>query len=192
LLLDECGRRLPPSLRATRWPSGWRVNAVPLGAHLKTFVVGSLPISLLSCERTPVQDRLAVGLSNGRLEVLYAPCTGEAVSAITLAIPRGAPEQGATNDSLLWRITAAPPTSDFTSAVIGDVPPTGFATSLPLNENPPVTETLVVRVSSSVLGDVGEAFTISELQEGRFLTPLTRDNVTRAEFDHATGTCATG
>jgi hypothetical protein len=85
-----------------------------------------------ACDTFPAQQAIGAALApDGRPEVFYVSCPGEAVERVQVVRPVDNP--GGDDDVVLWAITrTAPRPIAQQSFVVGTDPPDGFAESVPL------------------------------------------------------------
>lgn len=125
----------------------------------------------VSCD--PLVGSARVGLSlteEGKPEILYAPCQGEAIDRITLAVVRD--NLGGSDDQILWEIKAVSQvaTQGVIEAVLGGSVPRGFSLSVPLETPLPRTRVLTAAVFPPEGSAHPNSFKLQQLQSGEVLT----------------------
>lgn len=137
------------------------------------ILIALLGILTASCDTILGPARLGISASqNGQPRILYAPCPGEEIERIALAIVHD--NLGGTDDQVLWEIRVTGPESvePLIVAIPGDQVPAGFtltvAAALPL----PSSRRLTVAVFPSDGSANANTFRLGQLRPGRILTDI--------------------
>jgi hypothetical protein len=145
-------------------------DAVP---RFSSRLIPLLTLALLllgACDTFPAQEAIGAALApDGRPEVSYVSCPGEAVEQVQVVRPVDNP--GGDDDVVLWAITrTAPRPIAQQSFVVGADPPAGFAESVPLPHELPSTIALAALVTTDRVSGVVVPFRLSNLRSARILT----------------------
>jgi hypothetical protein len=118
---------------------------------------------------------------DGQPRILYAPCPGEEIERIALAIVRG--NLGGSDDEVSWEIRVTSPEllEDLIVAVPGDHVPAGFTLTMEAALPFPTTRPLTVAVFPSDGSANANTFQLAHLQPGRVLTDIDT-HISRAEY----------
>ena len=127
---------------------------------------------LCACDTFPAQQAIGAALaSDGRPEVLYVSCPGEAVQRVQVVRPVDNPGGG--DDVVLWAITrTAPRPIAQQSFVVGAAPPDGFTESVPLANGLPTNLAVVGIVTTDEVSGVVVPFRVSTLRTDRIRNDL--------------------
>jgi hypothetical protein len=125
---------------------------------------------LCTCDTFPAQQAIGAALGpDGRPEVFYVSCPGEAVERVQVVRPVDNPGGG--DDVVVWAITrTAPRPIAQQSFVVGAAPPDGFAESVPLAHELPSTIALAALVTTDRVSGVVVPFRVSSLRTDRIRT----------------------
>jgi hypothetical protein len=125
-----------------------------------------------ACDTFPAQQAIGAALApDGRPEVLYVRCPGEAVERVQVVRPVDNP--GGDDDLVLWAITrTAPRPIAQLSFVVGADPPDGFAETVPLAHELPTNLAIVAIVTTDKVSGVVVPFRVSTLRTDRIHNDL--------------------
>jgi hypothetical protein len=152
------------------------------------LVVGLLSSLASACDRFPARDRLGVTVdSAGVVTVLYFVCSGESVGQISVVMPRGSPGGG--DDTVLFQVTSQSSSIPGVLSVgVGEPPPPGFVTSVPLQQPLPQSG-LSAFASTSAASGVAQGFDGTDLAPGQVRNG--KDLLSQSAFEErASGSCA--
>jgi hypothetical protein len=123
-----------------------------------------------ACDTFPAQQAIGAALApDGRPEVLYVSCPGEAVERVQVVRPVDNPGGG--DDVVLWAIMRTGPRPIAQqSFVVGADPPAGFTESVPLAYALPSNLALAGIVSTNRVSAVAVPFRVSNLLSARIRT----------------------
>lgn len=146
-----------------------------------------VPLVLLTslataCDTILGPARLGLSLTEaGRPVILYAPCPGEEIDRIMLAVVRD--NLGGSDDQILWEIQAT--SSDIPAGLVEVVPggsvPAGFRISVPLEAPLPSASTLTAAVFTAEGMENANSFKPRQLRAGKILTDID-SHVSETEF----------
>jgi hypothetical protein len=140
--------------------------------RISSRLIPLLTLALLllgACDTFPAYEAIGAALApDGRPEVLYISCPGEAVERVQVVRPVDHPGGG--DDVVLWAITrTGPPPIAPQSFVVGADPPAGFTESVPLAHELPTNLALAGIVSTDRVS-AAVTFRVSNLLSTRIRT----------------------
>jgi hypothetical protein len=144
-----------------------------------------LLVAMTACDEFLVVGDARVGLRlnpEGSPEILYVACEEEEVARITMSLVEGT--LGGDDDRVLWQVDASPPWSDGTliEVVPGSTLPSGFSSTIPLQENVPSDLEITVAVWAAPDGFANaSSFKINQLRPDQIFTDQ-GNQITMEEF----------
>jgi hypothetical protein len=148
----------------------------------RVVLVLAVMLPLVSCDPLLGPARLGLSLTQeGDTLVLYAPCRGELIARIAIAIVRD--NLGGPDDEVLWEITVVDPDAvgELLEAIPGGRVPNGFDLTVKLDAPLPPSRVLTAAVFPKKGSANAHSFKLSQLHTETILTDIDTQ-VSRSEF----------